>query len=413
MTAPLRIAVAASGWPGHVFPALALAKALRRRGHEILVQSDERWRATISAQRLRFAEIPPYSFLGFPPTEPHHLSVPEAARALLAELRSFSPDVVVADVFTVAPALAAELAGIRHATLIPYHYPVNQSGLPFFLGMPVDPVGFAPPRTPLGAAAWRALRPLHESALRRERDALDGARTELDLPPRGRFHPAISERLALVASFPQLEYPRPWAKHVHVTGPMLFDIAEDETAVPPGEGPLVLVASSTLHDRGLRLLRTVLAALGSEPVRVLAAINERGRSFDGQVPSNATVLDWVSYADVMPRASLVVCHGGHGTIARALSDGVPVLVCPVWGDQAENGARVAWAGAGLMIPRRLLVSAAVRLAARRLLDEPRYAAAARRLGEWARENDGAERGARLVEAYAGSATTSAGGGALR
>ena len=41
-------------------------------------------------------------------------------------------------------------------------------------------------------------------------------------------------------------------------------------------------------------------------------------------------------------------------MARALAAGVPVLVCPPAGDMAENGARVAWSGAGLMLPHRLL-----------------------------------------------------------
>ena len=43
----------------------------------------------------------------------------------------------------------------------------------------------------------------------------------------------------------------------------------------------------------------------------------------------------------MPQADLVICHGGHGTVARALAAGVPVLCCPAVGDMAENGARVA------------------------------------------------------------------------
>ena len=67
-------------------------------------------------------------------------------------------------------------------------------------------------------------------------------------------------------------------------------------------------------------------------------------------PGNAVVVDWLSYSQVMPRASLVICHGGHGTVARALAAGVPVLCCPHVGDMAENSARVAWARVGLMLP---------------------------------------------------------------
>jgi UDP:flavonoid glycosyltransferase YjiC (YdhE family) len=99
----------------------------------------------------------------------------------------------------------------------------------------------------------------------------------------------------------------------------------------------------------------------------------------------------------MPRAALVVCHGGHGTVARALGAGAPVLCCPHAGDMAENGARVTWAGAGLMIPRRLVGRRSIRAAARRILSDRRFAERAREIAAWGRRHDGAERGAELVE----------------
>ena len=66
----------------------------------------------------------------------------------------------------------------------------------------------------------------------------------------------------------------------------------------------------------------------------------------------------------------------------------------------ENGARVAWAGAGLMLPRTLLAAAPLRWAVRRVLADPRFTARARAIAHWAKENDGAERGAELVERHA-------------
>ena len=62
-------------------------------------------------------------------------------------MTEFDPDVVVSDLFTLTPALAAESAGIPRATLIPHPYPVVPPGLPFFTW------GLRPPRSPLGAAA--------------------------------------------------------------------------------------------------------------------------------------------------------------------------------------------------------------------------------------------------------------------
>jgi UDP:flavonoid glycosyltransferase YjiC (YdhE family) len=114
-------------------------------------------------------------------------------------------------------------------------------------------------------------------------------------------------------------------------------------------------------------------------------------------PGNAMVVDWLSYSQVMPRASLVICHGGHGTVARALAAGVSVLCCPHVGDMAENSARVAWAGAGLMLPWRLLGAGPLLWAARRILGDSSFSERAADFATWSRANDGASRGALLVE----------------
>ena len=45
----------------------------------------------------------------------------------------------------------------------------------------------------------------------------------------------------------------------------------------------------------------------------------------------------------MPAASLVISHGGHGTVARALGAGTPLLISPFIGDMSETAMRVAWA----------------------------------------------------------------------
>ena len=394
MSEGLRAIVAAVSSTGHAFPVMALARELHRRGHEVLVQTSERWRDAVEGRGMRFAPgEQPFVLPGTHADGGQGPTLAELTRSRTAIIEEFGPDVVVSDGLTLSSALAADAVGVRRATLIPHPYPAPEPGLPLYLW------GMRPPRTPLGSAAWRALSPLAQPALRQGRRALNEARAELGLPPLRRFHGEVSDRLAIVATFPQLEYPRRWPAHVHVTGPMFFELPHPEVELPPGEEPLVLVAGSTVQEPE-RLVRVTLEALSEEPVRVVATTNRRGEAWSGQVPDNAAVVDWVSYAQVMPRASLVVCSGGHGTVVRALSEGVPVLVSPGGGDQAENGARVAWAGAGLMLPSRLLRPGSLRWAVRSLLSDPRFAARARAIGAWGRENDGAASGAELVERLA-------------
>ena len=118
-----------------------------------------------------------------------------------------------------------------------------------------------------------------------------------------------------------------------------------------------------------------------------------------EVPANARLYGWLSYSQAMAAADLVVCHGGHGTVARALGAGVPVLCCPAVGDMSENGARVGWAGVGLALPWRLLGRGSLRVAVRRLLGDPAFGGRAQQVAAWAAAHDGAAQGAELVEEF--------------
>lgn len=393
----MRFLVAAFGDPGHVFPAIALGRALRGRGHEVTIETWEERREAVEGAGLGFAAAEEYRMFPPPdPDSPEGAHAAEAARALMPLLEEMRPDAVVSDILTLAPTLAAEAAGVPLATLIPHIYPVVEPGLPFFA------VGLQPPRTPVGRAVWRAGQRALDIGLEQGRNDLNRQRSRLDLPPIDRFHGGISPDLALVGTFPQLEYPRRWPEEVKITGPLSFEIPHPEIELPPGEEPLVLVAPSTAHDSENHLVRTALEALAEAPVRVVATTNRVKPQRPIEVPRNAILVDWLSYSQLMPAASLVISHGGHGTVARALCAGTPVLICPIIGDMSETAMRVAWAGCGLSLPWRLCRPAPLRWAVRRMLTDDSFARRAGELAAWAAENDGAERGAELVEGLARS-----------
>ncbi|HWO15766.1 MAG TPA: nucleotide disphospho-sugar-binding domain-containing protein [Solirubrobacterales bacterium] len=391
----LRVLVAAFGDPGHVFPAIALGRALAGRGHKVVVETWEERREAVEGAGLGFTAAEEYRM--FPPPDPDSADgdhAAEAALALLPLLEDFRPHVAVSDILTLAPSLAAEKAGVPLATLIPHIYPVVEPGMPFFA------IGLRPPRTPLGRGIWRAGQRALNVGLEHGRRDLNLQRARLDLPPVQHFHGGISPDLALVATFPQLEYPRRWPSGIEITGPMTFEVPHPDIELPPGDAPLVLVAPSTAHDSNNHLVRTALKALADEPVRVVATTNRVVPQRPIDVPPNATLVDWLSYSQLMPAASLVVSHGGHGTIARALGAGTPVLICPFTGDMSETAMRVDWAKVGLSLPWRLCNRRPLRWAARRLLSDASFTERAGRLAAWNRDNDGAERGAELIEQLA-------------
>lgn len=391
----MRALLGAFGDPGHAFPMLALGRALRARGHEVTLQTGARWRADAEREGLRFSPAPEYPVF---PTQERPLKPYEAVVRAVADtlplLREVHPDVVVSDVLTLAPALCAELVGVPAATLIPHVDPRPAPGFaPYSLGARL-------PRTGAGRLLWRGLDPLVSRGLEQGRRELNDTRARLGLAPQGQPFGAISPDLALVATFPQLEYPRPGGAPpgTEVIGPLLWEPPAADVEPPPGDGPLVLVAPSTAQDAEHRLLRAALEGLGTlRGVRVLATWNRRPLVGDVRVPGNTRLVEWVSYGRTMPRCAVVVCHGGHGTVMRALASGCVVVVAPAAGDQNENAARVDWAGAGVRIPRRLVSPANVRLAVQRALTERRLASRATALARWSASHDAGARGAELVE----------------
>jgi UDP:flavonoid glycosyltransferase YjiC (YdhE family) len=360
----------------------------------VTLETWSRWREHAEREGMRFAAAPEYEVF---PTDGRALKPYEAAVRASAEtrelIRSVDPEFVVADILTVAATLAAELEDRPWATLVPHVMPMGEPDFPVYA------VGAVYPRTRAGARLWRAARPLLMRGEQQGRDELNETRARVGLPPLAHVHGGTSRRLALVATLPQLEYPRranePWLR---VTGPLLWEQPFGDVEPPPGDAPLVLVAPSTSQDPSHRLLRAALDGLAREPVRVLATTNRRPPDHPIDVPDNAVLVDWLSYARTMPRCAAVVCHAGHGTVVRALASGVPVVACPYAGDMAENAARVRWAGLGVSLPRRFHTPRGVRLAVRRLLADPRYAERATVVRDWCATHDGAAMAADELDA---------------
>jgi UDP:flavonoid glycosyltransferase YjiC (YdhE family) len=373
---------------------IALGRELSRRGHAVTLQTWRRWQADVEREGMAFAAAPEYHV--FPtrekPLTPYQ-AVERATRETVELVRSVAPAVVMSDILTLAPALAGELAGVPVGTVIPHLDP----RLP--PGSAPDSCGARLPRTRAGRARGRAADPLLRHGLQLGRDQLNETRRRLGLPALERVHGGISEALALVATVPQLEYPRAWPAGTHVVGPLLWEPPAAHAPLPPGSEPLVLIAPSTSQDPGQTLLRAALEGLADLPVRVLASANRQIP--DGlRVPPNARLVDWISYSRAMPACELVVCHGGHGTVALALRHGCALVVVPAGGDMNENGARVDWAGVGVRLPGRLVGPRGLRLAVGRALARPALREGARGLQAWASRHDGPARAADLVERFA-------------
>lgn len=92
------------------------------------------------------------------------------------------------------------------------------------------------------------------------------------------------------------------------------------------------------------------------------------------------VLPFVPHAAVLPSARVVVTHGGHGTVMKALAHGVPLVCLPFGRDQADVARRAVEAGAGLRLSRRSSPDR-LRAAVAQVLVETRFRRAAATLAE--------------------------------
>ena len=298
------------------------------------------------------------------------------------------------DILTLAPALAAELEGVPRATLIPHVHPQTERDFPIWS------LGARLPRSALGREFWRRAQLPVDRGLELGRVELNRTRERVGLGPLAHVHGGISRELALVATFPQLEYPRTWMRNAHVVGPLMWEPPTRDVELPPGDDPLVLIAPSTAQDSEHRMLSAALRGLADAPVRVLGTWNRRLPPRPLPVPDNTRLVEWVSYSRTMPRCDVVVCHAGHGTLARALSNGCVVVATPAVGDMNENAARLEWTGAGVRVPRRFITPRVLRLAVERAIGDERIKARARELAEWSKQHDSGAVAARLVERLA-------------
>ncbi len=168
---------------------IALGRALAARGHEVTLQTWRRWERHVLAEGMAFAPAPEYQvFPQGPEPLDFYEAVVHATRDTLPLVRELAPDVVVADILTLAPALAGELEGRRVATLIPHVHPHGRPEHPIYS------LGARMPRTAVGRALWRRAQPLVLKGLEQGRGELNDTRARLGLGPLDRVHGGISPR---------------------------------------------------------------------------------------------------------------------------------------------------------------------------------------------------------------------------
>jgi MGT family glycosyltransferase len=301
----------------------------------------------------------------------------EFCRDVAEELRRETADVTVVDTMIPAAMFGAEVTGVRAVIVMHGPYMIPRPEIP-----PLG-TGWMPGKGPLGRLRDRSAAAVTLAVFRSWMPALNRVRAEVGLPP-VRGLPGLMARAdrVLVCSSPSYDFGSGSVPaNVRYVGPQLDDDPGEGSgewrAGEPGQ-PLVLVGLSSTVMRQEALLQRAADALGQAQVRGLVTT---GPAVDPAVisaPPDVTVTRWVRHADVLPHCSAVITHGGHGTVMKALIAGVPLVLVPLGRDQPDNAARVVHTGAGIRL-RKNASFGALRTAVSRVIEDPRYRAAARRM----------------------------------
>ncbi len=364
----MRVAVVAGPDPGHAFPAIALCQRLAAAGDEPTLFTGAEWLDT-----ARAAGITAVVLDGLVATDDDvdagariHRRAARMAVLNVSALRELAPDLVVSDVITAGGGMAAELLGIPWVELDPHPLYLPSRGLP--------PIGSGlAPGTGIGGrlrdAVMRALTARSWRAGLRQRAA---ARAEIGLPAAD-----PGPRRRLIATLPALEVPRPdWPAEAVVVGPLHFEPTDRVLDVPPGSGPVLVIAPSTAVIGTVGLAEMALRCLtpGETLPEGSRLVVSRLGGAELSVPPWATV-GLGRQADLLAHADLVICGGGHGMVAKTMAAGVPLVVVPGGGDQWEMANRVQRQGSGKLI--RPLTAEALVAAVNEVLSTPSYRQAAR------------------------------------
>ncbi len=323
---------------GNVHPALGLARGLIARGHSVRILAPRALRERIEAAGCAFRPFPgglewdatrgrapedqekklQAILVGFP-----------LAESVLAEVRAEPTDGLLVDCMLRNALSVAEVTGLPTATLIHVRYR-------FFADVP-DP-----------DARWWDLEPVNET------------RERLGLQPvlKGDERVVIKlwrrcDRALIVVPREFEDFEGALPPNVRYVGPVFEGNEGEATWDLPWPrnhpDPLVLVSFSTTYMHHEAVVDRVLAALEPLPVRVLVTLGGGLEPNEVAARRGMVVRNYVPHAIVLPHASLVVTHGGMGTVMAAFAHGVPMLCMPLGRDQLGNAEMVAVLRAGRTI----------------------------------------------------------------
>lgn len=402
------IAIIAPPTPGHINPLQALGRALVALGHRVTLVHQADVAPLVDDACIGFAPLSApisdgqalelYNAILAAPTGPTGLTRMVRATAAMSErLLTYAPAVLERIGAEALIADSAEAAGPLIAQMLRLPCAISVTGLPLLGEADVPPpyLGWQYRADAIGRfrnrggyqVSARLLRPITR-VLERQR-MLRGLGSD----------PSASS--LYVAQCPRgLDYPRKCLPpNFHYGGPWRA-ASSPAVDVPIDARPLVFCSLGTLQGSRRALFATMAEACAAIGARAVIAHGGGLRAEEvAALPGDPLVRAFWPQDAILRHCAAAVLHGGFNTVLDALAAGVPIVALPIAFEQPGTAARLAWAGAGVMLSPKRLSARRLSVQVQRVMTEPHFRLAALRLSDGMSTAGGAARAAgRISEA---------------
>ena len=413
----MRIILNTFGSFGDIHPYMAVAMELQRRGHTPVVATMEIYREKIEGAGLEFAPVRP----NFPQPKEQDRELIEKIMEPMTGPRFLTEEVIFP---AVRDSYVDLMPVVEGADLLVTH-PASPAG-PLIgrkLGMPwistvLAPLSFYSSYDPPVPPFWQWTRKLHvlgpgvmgflmrltQSTYKAK--AVTDFRAELGLPDTGNpmFDGQHSPTLVLALFSKVFAQPQPdWPKQTEITGFCFYDGNRDAQISPEltnfldsGEPPIIFTLGSSAVWVARDFFQESIEAAKRLGRRAVLLIGDE-RNLPSALPEGMIAVDYAPYQTILPRACVVVHHGGVGTTSQGLLAGIPTLIVPFAFDQSDNSEHARKLGTSRTLYRNNYRAPRVANELSELLTNPSYARRASEVSQQLHREDGPGRAADLIE----------------
>lgn len=413
----MRVVLNTFGSFGDIHPYMAIAMELQARGHVPVVATMEIYREKIEGAGLEFFPVRPN--IPQPKEQDSELigkimEPKTGARFLTEELifpavRDSYNDLVQAvagaDLLVTHPAApAGPLVGRKIG--IPWISTIL-APLSFFSAYdpPVPPFWqWTSKLSVLGPGFMRFFLDTMKSSYKAQ--AVVDFRNELGLSDTGNpmFDGQHSPLLVLALFSKVFGKPQPdWPKQTEITGFCFYDgrhqmpmPAELARFLDEGPAPIVFTLGSSAVWVARDFFSESIEAAKRLGQRAVLLVGDE-RNHPPSLPDGMIAVDYAPYEELLPRASVVIHHGGVGTTSQGLLAGVPTLIVPFAFDQSDNADHARRLGTSRTVYRNKYRAARVARELDELLSRPEYKQNAIHVSQQLKQENGSARAVDLIE----------------